>query len=93
MGTPRPSQESLSPPGAHLLRLSPWLRGMLGGLPGSLSPQLHKRLGLTVPLPALQQPQDWVPCEERCWGLGLEGVGGRQCLVVQGTAGNCYLLL
>lgn len=66
-------------------RLSPWLWGMLGGLLGSLPPQLHKRLGLTVPLPALQQPQDWVPCEERRWGLGWWGGGRRQCL---GSAGD-----
>lgn len=90
MRTTQTSQESLSLPGAQPPRLSPRLWGMLGGLLGSLPPQLHERLGLTIPLPALQQPQDWVPCEERRLGVRL---GAGSAWVVQGTAGDCYLLI
>lgn len=73
VGTTQTSQGSLSLPGTHAPRLSPWLWGMLGRLLGSLPPQLHKRLGLAIPLPALQQLQDGVSCEERRSGLGSGG--------------------
>lgn len=88
VGTTRTSQESLSlsgtqpPPQPPLLPSRP--RGMLGGLLGSLPPQLHKHLGLAITLAALQQLQDWVPCEERC--LGVRFWGRSSAWVVRGTA-------
>lgn len=77
VGRTQTSQESLSLPGSRPHPqpplLLPWPQGMLGGLLGSLPPQLHKHLGLAVTLPALQQLQDWVPWEERHLGVRFWG--------------------
>lgn len=55
-GPPTPGTEPLPLP------LPPRLQAVLvGGLLGSLPPQPHKRLGLSVTLPALQQLQDQIP--------------------------------
>ena len=70
-GEPRPPP----PPGTELPPLPSRPRAVLGGLLGPLPPQPHKRLGLAVTLPALQQLQDRIPCKERHLGVRL-GVGG-----------------
>lgn len=57
-----------APPGTEPPPLPPRL---LGGLLGPLPPQPHKRLGLAVTLPALQQLQDRIPCKERCLRVRL----------------------
>lgn len=56
---------------------------MLGGLLGSLPPQPHEHLGLPITLPALQQLQDGIPCEERRLG-GQTAVGVGSAWVVAG---------
>lgn len=45
--------------------LGPCRADMLGGLLGSLPPQFYKGLGLAITLPALQQPQNRIPCGEK----------------------------
>lgn len=83
-GPPRKACPCQGPTPPQPPLLPPQPRGMLGGLLGSLPPQLHKHLGLAITLAALQQLQDWVPCEERCLGVRFWERGS--AWVVRGTA-------